>query len=173
MSWLLDVNFLLASRWTTHVDHEQVRCWLDSQEEFHTTPIVELGFLRVSLSPGYAASWEDAHQSLVSLQARPSHSFLPDDVMATDSPETRHKDTTDAHLVSLAARHHLKLATLDMALVSKPWAAGVVFNPLHILRVLDQGSSDYTTTRQTQPHEGSVEKLCEEIRAYEAASPKP
>jgi len=83
------------------------------------------------------------------------------------------KDTTDAHLVSLAARHHLKLATLDMALVSKPWAAGVAFNPLHILRVLDQGSSDYTTTRQTQPDEGSVEKLCVEIRAYEAASPKP
>jgi toxin-antitoxin system PIN domain toxin len=132
VSWLLDVNFLLASRWTTHADHEQVRSWLDSQQEFHTTPIVELGFLRVSLSPGYGASWADAHQSLVTLQARPSHRFLPDDVMATDSPESRYQDTTDAHLVSLAARHHLKLATLDMALISKPWAAGVAINPLPI-----------------------------------------
>lgn len=132
MNWLLDVNILLASRWTTHADHERVRSWLDSQQQFHTTPIVELGFLRVSLSPGYAASWADAHQSLVALQARPSHRFLPDDVMATDSPESRYQDTTDAHLVSLAARHHLKLATLDMALISKPWAVGVAIHPLHI-----------------------------------------
>lgn len=42
------------------------------------------------------------------------------------------KDTTDAHLVRLAARHHLKLATLDMALVSKSWAAGIAENPLVI-----------------------------------------
>lgn len=132
MSWLLDVNILLASRWTTHGEHERVRAWLDSQQEFHTTPIVELGFLRVSLSPGYAATWADAHQSLITLQARPSHRFLPDDVMATDAPESRYQDTTDAHLVSLAARHHLKLATLDMALISKPWAAGVAINPLHL-----------------------------------------
>ena len=173
MSWLLDVNFLLASRWTTHADHEQVRCWLDSQDEFHTTPIVELGFLRVSLSPAYAASREDAHRSLVGLQARPSHRFLPDDVTAADSPESRHKDTTDAHLVSLAARHHLRLATLDMALLSKPWVAGVAFNPLPGFRLLDQGSGDYTAARQTQPDEGSGEKLCEEIRAYEAVSHKP
>jgi toxin-antitoxin system PIN domain toxin len=132
VSWLLDVNLLLASRWTTHTDHERVRSWLDLQQEFHTTPIVELGFLRVSLNPGYAASREDAHQSLVTLQARPSHRFLSDDVMATDSPKSRYQDTTDAHLVSLAARHHLKLATLDMTLISKPWAAGVAINPLHI-----------------------------------------
>ena len=53
MSWLLDVNILLASRWKTHADHEAVREWLDTQPEFITTPIVQLGFLRVSLSPAY------------------------------------------------------------------------------------------------------------------------
>ena len=40
------------------------------------------------------------------------------------------KDTTDAHLVTLAKRHGLKLATLDEALLAKPWAAGVAENPL-------------------------------------------
>jgi predicted nucleic acid-binding protein len=60
VSWLLDVNFLLASRWTTHEHHGAVRAWVDAQAEFHTTPIAELGFLRVSLSPAYSASWEDA-----------------------------------------------------------------------------------------------------------------
>ena len=130
MSWLLDVNFLLASRWTTHVDHEPVRVWLDAQPEFHTTPIAELGFLRVSRSPGYSASWEDAHQSLSSLLARTTHRFLADDLSATDSPESHYRDTTDAHLVRRAARHGLKIATLDKALLEMPWAVGHAFNPL-------------------------------------------
>ena len=130
MSWLLDVNLLLASRWTTHADHVAVRAWLDEQTEFHTTPIVELGFMRVSLSPGYSASWPDAHRSLISLYSRPAHRFLADDLSATDSPESSYKDTTDAHLVRLAVRHGLKLATLDMALLVKPWASGLAFNPI-------------------------------------------
>ena len=130
MSWLLDVNILLASRWQTHADHMAVREWLDAQPEFHTTPIVELGFMRVSLSPAYSASWKDAHRSLSSLLARPSHLFLPDDVSATDSPESSYKDSTDAHLVRLAERHGLKLATLDTALVSKGWAKRCAINPI-------------------------------------------
>jgi predicted nucleic acid-binding protein len=130
VSWLLDVNFLLASRWTTHANHGEASRWLETLNEFHTTPIVELGFLRVSLSPAYSASWQDAHESLLCLQSHAAHRFLPDDVKASESPESHFKDTTDAHLVRLAARHHLKLATLDMALVSKSWAAGIAENPL-------------------------------------------
>lgn len=133
MSWLLDVNFLLASRWTTHPDHEVVRVWLDAQPEFHTTPIAELGFLRVSLSPGYSASWEGTQESLASLLARPAHRFLADDLSATNSPESRYQDTTDAHLVRLASRHGLKLATLDKSLLRQPWAKGHAFNPLTAL----------------------------------------
>ena len=40
------------------------------------------------------------------------------------------KDTTDAHLVTLARRHGLKLATLDEILITKPWAVGIAENPL-------------------------------------------
>ena len=40
------------------------------------------------------------------------------------------KDTTDAHLVTLAKRHGLKLATLDATLIAKPWAAGIAENSL-------------------------------------------
>ena len=75
MSWLLDVNILLASRWDTHAKHEEVSTWLDTLLEFHTTPIVELGFMRISLSPAYAATWEDAHRSLTSLLSRHTHRF--------------------------------------------------------------------------------------------------
>jgi toxin-antitoxin system PIN domain toxin len=130
MSWLIDVNILLASRWKTHADHEAVREWLDAQPEFHTTPIVELGFMRVSLSPAYSATWKDAHRSLTSLLSRPEHRFLPDDVSATESPESGYKDTRDAHLTILARRHGLILVTLDESLISKHWARGIAFNPL-------------------------------------------
>ena len=64
-----------------------------------------------------------------SIPAR-AHRFLADDLTATDSPESSYKDTTDAHLVRLAVHHGLKLATLDMALLAKPWASGLAFNPI-------------------------------------------
>jgi predicted nucleic acid-binding protein len=50
MSWLLDVNLVLASRWTTHPDHPAAKAWIDSVGKFCTTAIVELGFVRISLS---------------------------------------------------------------------------------------------------------------------------
>ena len=46
-------------------------------------------------------------------------------------------------------------------------------NSVRFLRLLDQGSGDYTATRQNQPDEGTVEDLCAEIRTSEANSPKP
>jgi predicted nucleic acid-binding protein len=130
MSWLLYVNMLLALRWATHPDHVATRGWLNSVDEFYTCPITELGFLRVSLSPWYAADWQAAQDSLAALHARPSYRFLPDDVDGSSSPPTSYRDTTDAHLVALARTRGLKLATLDTALVSKQWALGIAVNPL-------------------------------------------
>jgi predicted nucleic acid-binding protein len=97
---------------------------------FHTCAISELGFVRISLSSAYAATWEDVQESLKKLHARNGHQFLADDVKGTDAPETSSKDTTDAHLVALAKRHGLRLATLDRILASKSWAAGIAENPL-------------------------------------------
>lgn len=134
MSLLLNVNILLPSRWDTHAKHEEVSTWLDTLLEFHTTSIVELGFMRISLSPARAATGENAHRSLTSLLSRHTHRFLPDDVSATDSPKSNYKDTTDAHLVRLAARHSLKLATLNMALVAKDGAKGCAINPIAIIQ---------------------------------------
>lgn len=130
MSWLLDVNFVLASRWMTHSEHAAVNAWIGASDEFYTTAITELGFLRVSLSPAYRATWQQAQEALAKLHVRPGYRFLPDDLDATASPQTESKDTTDAHLVALAARHGLKLATLDEALIGKPWAAATAANPL-------------------------------------------
>ncbi len=130
MSWLLDVNLVLASRWTTHPDHPAAKAWIGSVDKFYTTAIVELGFVRISLSGAYRANWDETQETLRKLHGRPGHQFLVDDVDGTASPETGSKDTTDAHLVTLAKRHRLRLATLDGALLAKPWAAGIAENPL-------------------------------------------
>ena len=130
MSWLLDVNLILASRWTTHPDHLAAKAWIDSVDRFCTTAIVELGFVRISLSGAYRASWDETQETLKKLHGRPEFQFLVDDVDGTAPPETGSKDTTDAHLVTLAKHHGLKLATLDGTLIAKPWAAGVAANPL-------------------------------------------
>ena len=80
MSWLLDVNFILASRWTTHPDHVKSKAWIDSVGEFHTCAISELGFIRISLSSAYRASWDEVQEALAKLYTRPGYHFLSDDV---------------------------------------------------------------------------------------------
>jgi len=130
MSWWLDVNLILASRWTTHPDHSAAKAWINVLDKFYTTAITELGFVRISLSAAYLATWDEAQETLKKLHARSGHQFLADDVDGRAAPETGSKDTTDAHLVTLAKRHGMKLATLDDGLIGKPWAAGIAENPL-------------------------------------------
>ena len=81
MSWLLDVNLILASRWTTHPDHLAAKAWIDSVDEFFTCAITELGFLRISLSVAYQATWQEAQEAMEKLHARSGHRFLADDVV--------------------------------------------------------------------------------------------
>jgi predicted nucleic acid-binding protein len=132
VSWLLDVNFILASRWTTHPDHVKSKAWIDSVGEFHTCAITELGFIRISLSSAYRASWDEVQEALAKLYTRPGYHFLSDDVNGAASAQTGFRDTTDAHLIALAKRHNLKLATLDTTLLSQSWSDGIASNPLLI-----------------------------------------
>ncbi len=129
--WLLDVNILLGCSWKSHADHSALLDWLLQADEWATCPITELGFVRVSMTTAYQASFEDALESLATLRALPGHRFLADDLDAVSLPAlTSYKEITDAHLVTLATRHGLKLATLDAGLITKAWAVGVAENPL-------------------------------------------
>ena len=131
MSHLLDVNFLLACAWQSHANHANARAWLEAQESFATCPISQLGFLRVSLSPGYRAGFADALAALEDITIRKGAQFIADDLPgAKVHPVTSYSDMTDAYLVALAKAHGLKLATLDGALCGKAWAKGVAENPL-------------------------------------------
>lgn len=131
MSHLLDVNFLLACAWSGHTDHARANRWLNSVSSFATAPITQMGFLRVSMSPAYGASFADARTALAAILQLQSHHFLADATQADSLPTlAASKDVTDAHLVRLAASHGRKLATLDGKLCKQPWSSGIAENPL-------------------------------------------
>ena len=71
MSHLLDVNLLLACGWGSHARHAEARAWLEGQPTFTTSPLSELGFIRVSMSPGYRATFADAQAALLNITSRP------------------------------------------------------------------------------------------------------
>ena len=130
MSALLDVNLVLACGWQTHAEHARTLVWLDTQAEFFTCPLVELGFLRVSMGPAFRASFSDALQALSAIKARASAKAIAVDYDVTKLPSlSSHDDVTDAYLAGLARAHGLQLATLDVALAAQPWALGVAFHP--------------------------------------------
>ena len=126
MTYLLDVNVLVAWGWADHVDHDRVTRWLEAvlasaNGRLATSAIPELGFVRVSVQRGAGAvSVAEAGSVLAGMLARLGrrHSFLPDDQRARDWPVwcKGHARTTDAHLLALAAAHRMELATLDAAI---------------------------------------------------------
>lgn len=129
--WLLDVNVLLGCGWKNHADHPALLDWLLQANDWATCPLTESGFMRISMTTAYQATFDDARRSLMTLRALKGHRFVSDDVDAASLPVlSSYRDTTDAHLVTLAKRHGLKLATLDAPLIGKAWAVGVAENPL-------------------------------------------
>lgn len=128
---LPDINLLLAYGWQQHPFHDSCSTWFDELPEFALCPITELGFLRVSMSPAFRASFEGASQILDTLRARPGTTHVPCDVAVRQMPEvSSYKDTTDAYLVHLARHHSHRFATLDEGVLNKGWASGVAYNPI-------------------------------------------
>ena len=129
MSHLLDVNFLVACGWQSHADHDRASRWLSRARSFATCPVSEMGFVRVSLSPAFGASFNDTMAALDAIVGMPAHRFLRDGTRAAALPSVSSRDVTDAHLVHLSRHHRLKLATFDAALCQTPWAKGVDEDP--------------------------------------------
>ncbi len=123
MTYLLDVNVLVAWGWLDHVSHEQTARWIGATSArtgstLLTSAIPELGFVRVSVQrTGGQVTVKEAGKTLAgmlkALGAR--HAFLPDDRPANGFPHwcSHASRTTDAHLLQLAEAHGALLATLD------------------------------------------------------------
>lgn len=123
MHHLLDVNVLVAWGWADHTDHDRTVRWIAAHKKIRaaklfTSPIPEIGFVRVSVQRSNGRiTVSDAADVLRGMldSLGPVHQFLSDDLGGTEWPEwcTAASRTTDAHLLLLAQRHDLALATLD------------------------------------------------------------
>src|SRR5580698_10205680 len=115
MRHLLDVSVLLAAITGIHPQHATVRAWLKARQ-FVLCPIAELGFLRISTNsriPGFGFDMSQARASLEKFSRERRAEWISDDLPALDSHPRASAQVTDHYLADLAAKHGLKLATLD------------------------------------------------------------
>lgn len=126
MNYLLDVNVLVAWGWKDHADHGRVVRWVAGQRTatgtlLLTSPIPELGFVRVSVQRSRGQVSPDQASSVLASMIQslgPAYAFLPDDEAVRSWPSwcVGQARTTDAHLMSLAEAHGAALATLDQGI---------------------------------------------------------
>ncbi|MEJ0035722.1 MAG: hypothetical protein WDO68_06545 [Gammaproteobacteria bacterium] len=95
MTYLLDVNTLLAMQYQAHVHYARVNTWAaqlfaerdQGKVVFATCPITELGFVRIaSGKAGHSVSVDSARSDLHTLKSRQKMLFIPDDVPARRLP---------------------------------------------------------------------------------------
>ena len=124
MTFLLDLNLLLALAWPSHVHHDLAHGWFEGEgsPRWATCPLTQLGFIRLSSNPLFttdAVTPDAALEMLGTMTAGDEHEFWPDDmdcVVSGFSVGLRiagHRHVSDAYLFSLARARSGCLATLD------------------------------------------------------------
>jgi uncharacterized protein len=120
MTYLLDVNALVALGIVNHEFHGRVASWIKSSRSLNlaSCSITELGFLRVaSQAPAYGFAVAQARTLLERLKRAASSRFvfLPDarDISHLPNWVRTPKQITDGHLSQLAKANGAMLATLD------------------------------------------------------------
>ncbi len=124
MTFLLDVNVLIALIDPTHVSHGHVHQWFAGQGEasWATCPITENGLVRIVGNPKYRnspGSPATVAAALAGLRCLPGHIFWPDDISVADRAYVdgarllNSLQITDTYLLALAVAHGGRLATMD------------------------------------------------------------
>lgn len=124
MTYLLDVNVLIALIDTRHVHHQAAHDWFvqGAHDSWATCPITENGVVRIVGHQNYpngSGSPLDITAAMSCLLSMPGHVFWPDDISLFDADRfdmprlttTRH--LTDSYLLGLAVRHGGRFATFD------------------------------------------------------------
>jgi toxin-antitoxin system PIN domain toxin len=113
MTYLLDVNALLAAIIRSHPDHARADAWVQSRK-LAVCPLSELGFLRISTHPkAYNVQMNIARRALRDFLTAQQVEFISANLPALKAAAGKSGEVTDAYLSELAARHGAKLATLD------------------------------------------------------------
>lgn len=123
---LLDVNALVALAWDSHVHHARIRRWFHENAGggWESCPVTETGFVRVSSNPGALPAPVGVGAALAvlaSMRRVGRHRFLPDDVSPLDPDVPAivgHRQVTDAHLLTIARRHGVRVLTFDSGLAA-------------------------------------------------------
>lgn len=127
MTFLLDVNVLIALVDTDHVSHQAAHDWFgrEGRRSWATCPLTENGLVRIVSHPKYqdgGASPAQVLGILTRLTELEGHVRWPDDVSLTDpglfvaARLLTPAQVTDTYLLGLAVRHGGRLATLDRRL---------------------------------------------------------
>ncbi len=113
MKYLLDLNVLIAGIWTSHDQHAAALRWL-SGKQIVLCPLTELGFVRISTNKKVLnAAMDRTRELLAKFAVDANADRIAADLSALDSHPRKSDEVTDYYLADLAAKHGLKLATLD------------------------------------------------------------
>jgi toxin-antitoxin system PIN domain toxin len=113
MTYLLDVNVLIAAILDSHLLHKKADKWLTGKS-LATCPIVETGFLRIVTNPKiYGVSMPNAREALRDFISKHKPKFIADDLPALKSFAKNSEAVTDFYLAHLAESHRIKLASFD------------------------------------------------------------
>jgi hypothetical protein len=142
VTFLLDVNLLIALIDPAHVGHEPAHRWFaeTGHDAWATCPITENGVVRIVGNPRYPNS-PGSPSAVIPIVARlrehPGHRFWSDDLsliaselISADEIATP-AQVTDTYLLALAVAHGGALATLDRRLSARAVRRGR--NGLHLV----------------------------------------
>jgi toxin-antitoxin system PIN domain toxin len=134
VTYLLDVNVLIALIDTAHVGHEAAHRWFGNigSVPWATCPITENGVLRIVGHPKYpssAGSPAAVAPIVERLRALPGHEFWTDDLSlvgsdGVDLAQIATPGQADSYLLALAVGRGGQLATFDRRLSAKAVRGG-------------------------------------------------
>lgn len=127
MTFLLDVNVLIALIDPAHIAHDEAHDWFErvGRQDWATCPITENAVLRITGHPKYpnsAGSPAAAVAVLSGLRTVGGHVFWKDDLSLVESAVVDPRkiltsaQVTDTYLLALAAARGGRLATFDRRL---------------------------------------------------------
>lgn len=127
MSYLLDVNVLIALIDPLHVHHERAHRWFgdEGSGDWLSCPTTQNGVIRIVSNSRYPNTQapRTVIESLESLLAAGRHSFIADSVSLLEPVVDRSRmlsaaQVTDTYLLCLAASVDAMLATFDRRIVT-------------------------------------------------------
>jgi predicted nucleic acid-binding protein len=118
VTYLLDVDALLALAHASHSLHRRVEGWVRSlrrADRLATTAITELGFVRIAPQTRLSPDVAQATELLLRLKRSRRFALLADAVGVDRLPAwvSTPAQITDGHLIAVASVHSARLATLD------------------------------------------------------------